>query len=141
MGGGGAGAGCGAVLPLSCSMAFLLVELVADHWAVQGCSGADEPPYKGHQVSIREWLQLLHQGLLVQSENTKEAYNSPLSNTHCPPPISGQLLDLILQPVEQGLEVFGMSIKKCSPDLGGEVVLRWDEHRLCRPLLVLQAVI
>lgn len=141
MGGAGAGAGCRAVLPPSSSTAFLVVQLMADHGAIQGCSGADEPSYEGHHVTVGNQLQRLHQGLLVQPVLAKEVHGGTLSHIDFPPVIAGHLLDLLLQPVEQGLKVFRMFLEEGSPDLGGEVVLRWDEHRLCRPLLVLQAVI
>lgn len=68
----GAGAGCGAVLPPSCSMAVLVVQLAADHGAVQGCDGTNEPPYKGHHVAVGEQLQLLHQGCLVETEGSHD---------------------------------------------------------------------
>ena len=141
MGGAGSGSGCKAVFPPSSSMADLVVQLVAaDRGAVQGCSGADEPSYKGHQVAIGDQLQCLHQGFLVQPMLTKEVHGGALSHIDFPPVIAGHLLDLLLQPLEQGFEVFQMFLEEGSPDLGWEVVLRWDEHWLCRPLLVLQAV-
>ena len=116
MGGAGAGAGCGAVLPSSCSTAFLLVELAADHWAVQGCSGADEPPYKGQHIAVGDRLQLPHQGLLVQAVLAEEVDSGPLSHFHLPPVTAGCLLDLLLQPVKQGFEVSLMFFEEGSPD-------------------------
>ena len=102
MGGAGSGSGCKAVFPPSSSMADLVVQLVAaDHGAVQGCSSADEPSYKGHQVAIGDRLQHLHQGFLVQPMLTKEVHGGALSHVDFPPVIAGHLLDLLLQPLEQ----------------------------------------
>ena len=60
---------------------------------------------------------------------------------HLPPLIAADPLDLFLEPQEQSVEVFWIFLEKGSPDLSREVVLRWNEHWLCRPLLILQAII
>ena len=57
------------------------------------------------------------------------------------PLIAERPLHLLRQPLEQGFKVFGVSIEKDSLVLSWEVVLRRDEHWLCRPLLILQAMI
>ena len=141
MGGADAGAGCRAVLPPSCSMAVPLVQLALDQGAIQGCGDADEALHEGHHVAIGDHLQLLYQGRLVEPVLTKEVHSGPQSQLHLPPVVAGHCPELFLQAEEQGCEVFRMLFEKCSPDLGGEAVLRWNEHRLCRPLLVLQAII
>lgn len=140
MGGAGDGAGCRTVLPPSSSTGVLVVQLVADGGAVQGCSDADEPSDEGHHVTTGGHLQRLHQGLLVQPVLAQEVHGGALCHVDFPPVVAGHLMDLSLQPSEQGSEVFRMLLEEGSPDLGWEVVLSWDEHRLCRPLLVLQAV-
>lgn len=141
MGGAGSGAGCRAVLLSSCSTAVPVIQLAEDLRAIQGCGSADETPYEGHHITVGDQLQLLHQGCLVKPMLTKGVYSGPLSHLHFPPVTAGHLLDLFLQPLQQGCKVFRMFIEKGSPDLSREVVLRWNEHWLCRPLFILQAII
>jgi len=136
VGGGGATGGCGSVLLPSCRM----VLLPADLWAVQGCSGGDEPPHEGRCVLFGQWLQHPQQGHLVEPVCAKEAHHGALSGKHLPPLAArDRCLNLFLQPLEQGFEVLRVLFEKGSPDLGREAVLWRDEHWLCRPLLTLQA--
>lgn len=57
------------------------------------------------------------------------------------PLISGDVLELLLEPPEQWFEVSRISSEEVRPDLGWEAVLGSHELRLCRALLLLLLVL
>ena len=132
MGGGGAGAVHRVVLEAL---------QLADLWAIHGCSDGNEPPHKAQCLASETLPQLLQQRLFVEPQPAEEHHHDALLCVHDPPLVPRGPPELSVEPPEQGSVVFRMFSEKGSPDLRGEVVLWGHEGRLCRPLLILQAII
>eukprot|EP00075_Anas_platyrhynchos_P013678 XP_027302931.1 uncharacterized protein LOC113840401 [Anas platyrhynchos] len=100
----------------------------------------DEPLHKAHRVALQQWLQLLHQGLLIQPAAAQPSDDGGLQHVLVPPGSVEQLPGLLAHPGAQRTEDFQVLPEEGRPFLRQEASHGRLGHRLRSPLLVLLAV-